>query len=221
MTLSENCNTSPGLPYPFVVADTRGSAVRLASSLSEEFTIENGVKQGCSIASDLFNCVIYHLIASIPSHIRTGSLITNHDGSSSRDITSRIAKAASAMYRLSNPLFRKHRISIQTKINMYRALVVSVLLYGSKHGPPPSPIAGARTCSTCAVKGASYVCSGSSTSATIASVNARSNQLHHLSYDNAACAGFDISTACHPPSLFEEPMTSTQTSMAGRDLAQN
>ena len=36
------------------------------------------------------------------------------------------------MYRLSNPLFRKHRISIQTKINMYRALVVSVLLYGSE-----------------------------------------------------------------------------------------
>ena len=59
------------------------------------------------------------------------SLITN-DGSSSRDITSRIAKAASTMYRLSNPLFCKHHISIQTKINMYRALVVSVLLYGSE-----------------------------------------------------------------------------------------
>ena len=56
-----------------------------------------------------------------------GSLITN-DGSFSRDITYRIAKAASAMYRLSNPLFRKHRISLQTKINMYRVLVVSVLL---------------------------------------------------------------------------------------------
>ena len=60
--------------------------------------------------------------------------------------------------------------------------------------------------------------SGSSTSATIASVNAPSNQLHHLSYDNAACAGLDISTACNPPSLLEESMPSTQTSMAGRDL---
>ena len=58
-------------------------------------------------------------------------MITN-DGSSSRDTTSRIAKAASAMGRLSNPLFRKHRISIRTKINMYRALVVYVLLYGSE-----------------------------------------------------------------------------------------
>ena len=36
------------------------------------------------------------------------------------------------MCRLSNPLFRKHRISIRTtNSNMYRALVVSVLLYGS------------------------------------------------------------------------------------------
>ena len=60
-----------------------------------------------------------------------GSLITN-DGSSSRYITSRIAKAASGRCRLSKPLFRKHRISIRTKINMYRALVVSVLLYGSE-----------------------------------------------------------------------------------------
>ena len=70
---------------------------------------------------------------SIPSHILDlgWSLITN-DGSSSRDITSRISKAASARCRLSNPLFRKHRISVRTKINRYRALVVSALLYGSE-----------------------------------------------------------------------------------------
>ena len=67
----------------------------------------------------------------VDSFTYLGSLITN-DGSSARNITSRIAKAASAMYGLSNPLFRKHRIRIQTKINMYRALVVSVLLYGSE-----------------------------------------------------------------------------------------
>ena len=78
----------------------------------------------------------------VDSFTYLGSLITN-DGSSSRNITYCTAKAASAMYRLSNPLFRKHPISIQTKINMYRALVVSVLLYDSGAGPPPSPIAGA------------------------------------------------------------------------------
>ena len=192
--------------------DTR-SAVRLTSSVSEEFTIETGVKQGCVIAPYLFNCLIDHLmrrllnrcsvgiqlgdyqltdldyaddiaiiapsacvlqealmilqeeanlvgmqiswpetklmaitpnptshlplkicnteVLFVDSFTYLGSLITN-DGSSSRDITSRIAKAASAVYRLSNPLFHKHRISIQTKINMYRALVVSVLLYGSE-----------------------------------------------------------------------------------------
>ena len=192
--------------------DTR-SAVHLASSLSEEFTLGTGVQQGCVIAPDLFNCVIDHLVRRllrrcslgiqlseyqltdldyaddiaifapsacvlqealvilqeeanlvgmqirwpktklmsilpnptnhlplnlcnkevlfVDSFTYIGSLITS-DGSSSRDITSRIAKAASAMCRLSNPFFRKHRISIRTKINMYRALVVSVLLYGSE-----------------------------------------------------------------------------------------
>ena len=63
----------------------------------------------------------------VDSFTYIGSLITN-DGSSSRYIASRIAKAASAMRRLSNPLLRKHGISIRT---MYCALVVSVLLYGS------------------------------------------------------------------------------------------
>ena len=71
-----------------------------------------------------------------------------------------------------------------------------------RRSPPPS---------------ASCVCSGSSTSAIKASVNAPSNQQHHPSYDNAACAGSDISTACHPPSLYEESLTSTLTSMVGRD----
>ena len=50
----------------------------------------------------------------------------------------------------------------------------------------------------------SAICSGSSTSSTKASVNAPSNQQHHPSYDNAAYAGSDIFTACHPPSLYEE-----------------
>ena len=70
---------------------------------------------------------------------------------------------------------------------------------------------------TCTVKGASCVCSGSCTSATKSSVNAPSNQQHHPSYANAACDGSDISTACHPPSLYEESLTSTLTSMVGRD----
>ena len=61
------------------------------------------------------------------------------------------------------------------------------------------------------------MCSGSSTSATEASVNAPSNQPHHLSYDNAAYGGSDISIACHRPSRCEGSMTSIQTFMAGND----
>ena len=51
--------------------DTR-SAVRLASSLSEEFTIETGVKQGCVITPDIFNCVIDHLMRRLLSRCSLG-----------------------------------------------------------------------------------------------------------------------------------------------------
>ena len=61
------------------------------------------------------------------------------------------------------------------------------------------------------------MCSGSSTSAIKASVNAPGNQQHHPSFDNAVCAGSIISPACHPPSRFEESLTSTLPSMVGRD----
>ena len=51
--------------------DTR-SAVRLASSLSEGFTIETGVKQVCILAPDLFNCVICHLMRRLLRHCSLG-----------------------------------------------------------------------------------------------------------------------------------------------------
>ena len=125
----------------------------------------------------------------VDSFTYLGSLVTN-DGSSSRDITSRTTKADSAMCRLSNPLFRKHRISIQTQINMYRALVVSVLLYGSEAWA--TTLADRRRLYVFDMRcqGASCLCSGSSTSVKIASVNASSNQLHHLSYDNCRLRWF-------------------------------
>ena len=56
----------------------------------------------------------------VDSYTYLRSMITNN-GSSSRDITSLIAKAASATCRLSNSLFHKYRSSTITKINMYRA----------------------------------------------------------------------------------------------------
>ena len=48
------------------------SAVRLASSLPEEFTIETGVKQGSVIAAYLFNCVINHLMRRLLSRCSLG-----------------------------------------------------------------------------------------------------------------------------------------------------
>ena len=58
--------------------DTRG-AVRLASSLSEEFIIETGVKQGCVIAPDLFNCVIDHLMRRLLNRCSLGMQLTDLD----------------------------------------------------------------------------------------------------------------------------------------------
>ena len=52
-----------------------------------------------------------------------------------------------------------------------------------------------------------------------ASVNAPSNQPRHLSYDNAAYAGSDIYTACHPPSLNEESFKEDIGDMGVRDSA--
>ena len=79
----------------------------------------------------------------------------------------------------------------------------SVLLYGS--GAWATTLADRRRLDVFDMRCQS---SGSSISATKASVNAPSNQPHHPSYDNAACVGLDMSTACHPPFLYEEYLTS-------------
>ena len=145
-----------------------------------------------------------------------GSLITN-DGSSSRDITSRIAKADSAMCRLSNQLFRTQRISIRTKINKHRALVVSVLLYGSEAWA--TTLADRRRLEVFDMRCQRRLLRVFwQQHVSNQSIRERTKQPTTSSpYDNAACAGSDISTACHPPSLYEEYLTSTLTSMVGRD----
>jgi len=48
------------------------------------------------------------------------------------DITSRLTKAASAFGKLQDRLWRVHGISLSTKIAVYRAVVLTSLLYGSE-----------------------------------------------------------------------------------------
>ena len=53
------------------------SALHLASFLSEEFTTETGMKQGCVIAPDPFNCVIDHLMRCLLHRCRFGYSLVN------------------------------------------------------------------------------------------------------------------------------------------------
>ena len=73
------------------------------------------------------------LVEFVPSFTYLGSIISA-DGSIQTEITSRIGKTADAMKKLSNVLWK--RISRQTKLRMYRALVAYVLLYGSETWNP-------------------------------------------------------------------------------------
>ena len=125
------------------------------------------------------------------------------------------------MCRLSNPLFRKHRIgSIRTKINMYRALVVSVLLYGSEAWATTLAVhrcldvfdmrCQRRLLRVFWQQHVSNQSIRERTKQPTESSLLRQRRLRWL-------PGSDISTACHPPSLYEESLTSTLTSIVGRD----
>ena len=58
-----------------------------------------------------------------------GSMISN-DGSLDKEIVSRISKASQALGRLRNRLLNHHNVTLNTKLKVYRAVVLSSLLYG-------------------------------------------------------------------------------------------
>ena len=63
-----------------------------------------------------------------------GSIITN-TGDLQPDINRRIGMATGVMRSLSQPLWRHSSISLETKLRVYQASVLSVLLYGSECWP--------------------------------------------------------------------------------------
>ena len=67
----------------------------------------------------------------VDSFVYLGSTLTRN-GQLDKEITTRIAKASAAFGRLNTRVWRQHGISIQTKLKVYRAVVVSPLLYGSE-----------------------------------------------------------------------------------------
>ena len=58
-----------------------------------------------------------------------GSMISN-DGSLDKEIASRISKASQTLGRLRNRLLNYHNVTLDTKLKVYRAVVLSSLLYG-------------------------------------------------------------------------------------------
>ena len=60
-----------------------------------------------------------------------GSSISR-DGEVKGEVKFRIGKAAWAFGCLQKPIFQNHRLSVETKRKVYRAVVLSVLLYGAE-----------------------------------------------------------------------------------------
>ena len=70
-------------------------------------------------------------IEIVSDFIYLGSNITR-DGEVKDEVKCRIGKAARAFGCLQRPVFRNHHLSVETKRNVYRAVVLSVLLYGAE-----------------------------------------------------------------------------------------
>jgi len=70
-------------------------------------------------------------LSSVDKFCYLGSFLSNMVAVDD-DITSRLTKARSAFGKLQDRLWRVHSISLSTKIAVYRAVVLTSLLYGSE-----------------------------------------------------------------------------------------
>ena len=60
-----------------------------------------------------------------------GSVISN-DATVSRDLDNRLSKSSSSFERLSKRVWQSHALHLSTRIQVYRAVVISTLLYGAE-----------------------------------------------------------------------------------------
>ena len=60
-----------------------------------------------------------------------GSVISN-DATVSKDLENRLSKASSSFGRLSKRVWQSHSLRLCTKLQVYRGIVVSTLLYGAE-----------------------------------------------------------------------------------------
>ena len=74
-------------------------------------------------------CIDDTPLANVDSFKYLGSIISN-DGSLDKEITSRISKASQALGRLRTKVLNRHNICLSTKMKVYRAVVLTSLLYG-------------------------------------------------------------------------------------------
>ena len=70
-------------------------------------------------------------LKSVDSFPYLGSTVSA-DGSTSADVGVRIEKASKAFFSLKNILWRQKQVSLKTKLRVFRAVVLSSLLYGSE-----------------------------------------------------------------------------------------
>ena len=111
------------------------SCVRINNTLSDWFTISSGVRQGCVADPDLFNCIIDYLTENVSAMVPGIQLGPYHVTDLEYADDAAIFATHQNQISLRQPLWRHSSISLETKLRVYQASVLSVLLYGSECWP--------------------------------------------------------------------------------------
>ena len=105
--------------------------VVMVGSQFSSFPVEVGVKQGCVLAPIIFNLLI--VVITLVSHHDTKLLFS---GDLKNEMQTYINVASSAFGRLSKRVFGKQNLTIHTRIAVYKAVVISTILYDCESWVP-------------------------------------------------------------------------------------